>query len=110
MARQRRPLSQGPGLLIQLEPGSLELLDDPLGELVAGIVKGMFLKEPAKQVAAPGQGEADREHELGAARVMIHARRVLACSHAWCPDPQLAVKAAVPGAPSPHLRAGISST
>ena len=52
MGRQRRPLSQGPGLLIQLEPGSLELLDDPLGELVAGIVRGVFLKEPAEQVAA----------------------------------------------------------
>jgi hypothetical protein len=32
----------------------------------------MLSKEPTQQVSATRQGEADREHELGAERVVIH--------------------------------------
>jgi hypothetical protein len=64
MTSRGRAVAQCPALLVQLEPGSLELIDHSLGELLAGIVRGMLSKEPAEQVAAPGQGEVDREHAL----------------------------------------------
>jgi hypothetical protein len=72
MGPRGRALPQGPGLLVHLESRPLELLDDPLGEFAPGIVRDMFSKEPAEQVAAARQGKADREHELSAERVMIH--------------------------------------
>jgi len=46
--RRRWALPQGPCLLVDLEPGLLELLDDPLGELVAGIIRRVFSKGPAE--------------------------------------------------------------
>jgi len=46
MRRGRWSLAQCPAMLVQLEPRPLELLDDPLGKLVAGIVRGMFSKKP----------------------------------------------------------------
>jgi hypothetical protein len=48
-------------MLVQLESRSLEVLDHPLGELVAGIVRSMLSKQPTEQVAAARQGETDRE-------------------------------------------------
>jgi hypothetical protein len=72
MRRRRWALAQCPRLFVQLEPRSLELLDHPLGELAPGIIWGVFSKEPAEQVTAPRQGEADREHELSAEGVVIH--------------------------------------
>ena len=69
----RRALPQRSTLLIQLEPSPLEVLDHPLGELVAGIVWGMLSKQPAEQVAAPGKGEADRKHQVIAERPWMHA-------------------------------------
>jgi hypothetical protein len=38
--------------------------NDPLGELVAGIVRRVLLEDPTQQIAAPGDREADREGEL----------------------------------------------
>jgi len=77
MWRRGWALPQRSALLVQLQSRPLEVLDHPLGELVPGIVRGMLSKEPAGKVAAPGQGEADREHELSAERVMTHGTRVL---------------------------------
>jgi hypothetical protein len=48
MGRRWRALPQCPSLLVHLEPGSLELLHDPLGELAPGIIRGMFSKESAE--------------------------------------------------------------
>jgi hypothetical protein len=59
MGCRRRALPQDPALLVQLKSGLLEVLDDPLGELAPGIIRGVFAKEPAEQVAAARQGEAD---------------------------------------------------
>jgi hypothetical protein len=70
--RRRRALPQRPALFVQLEPRSLQVFDHTLGELVPGIIRGMFSKEPAEQGPAARQGEADREHELSAERVVIH--------------------------------------
>jgi hypothetical protein len=47
MGRRGWALTQYPRLLVHLEPRSLELLDDPLGELAAGIIRGVFSKESA---------------------------------------------------------------
>jgi hypothetical protein len=85
-------LPKHPGILVQLEPRSLELLDDALGELAPGIIRGVFSKEPAKQVAAARQGEADREHQLSAERAMIHAF-VLVLFRRWSAGCREAVKA-----------------
>jgi hypothetical protein len=54
------------------------LLDDALGELASGIIRGVFSKKPAKEFAAARQGEADREDELSAKGVAIH--RASLCS------------------------------
>jgi hypothetical protein len=40
----------------------------------------MFSTEPAEQVAAARQAEANREHELGTERVVIHDILFLFCS------------------------------
>jgi hypothetical protein len=56
----------------------LEVLHDPLGEHLPGIVRRVFLEDPAQQIAAPRDREADRECELVAERVVIHRR---ACSY-----------------------------
>jgi hypothetical protein len=58
--------------LQDFEPRPLEVLDHALGKLAAGIVGGVFSKEPPEQVAAARQGEANREYELGPERAMIH--------------------------------------
>jgi hypothetical protein len=56
VGRRRRALAQHPALLVQLKSRPLELLDHPLRKLAAGIVRGVFSKEPAEQVACAGQG------------------------------------------------------
>ena len=70
MVRRRRKLAENPRLLIQLEPRRLELLNDALGELMPGIIRGVFFKEPAEEIPAACQGQADRESKLGAERAM----------------------------------------
>jgi hypothetical protein len=52
MGPRGRALPQGPGLLVHLESRPLELLDDPFGEFVPGVIRSMLSKEPAQQVAA----------------------------------------------------------
>jgi hypothetical protein len=85
------------------EPGTP--FDNPIGELVRGIfVGGMFSKEPAKKVSAARQGEADREHEMGAERVLTHGRLLLFRSSEGRPGPQVAVKAG-PGHPFGRISA-----
>jgi hypothetical protein len=39
------------------------VLDHLFGKLAAGIIRGVFSKEPAEEVPVARQGEADREHE-----------------------------------------------
>jgi hypothetical protein len=77
--------------LVQLESGLLEVLDYSLGELAPGIIRRVFAKEPAEQLPAAGQGEANREHQLVAERSMIHGH-VLVLFEAWCLAPHDAVK------------------
>jgi hypothetical protein len=72
MKLPRWALPEYPGIVVQFESRSLELLDHTLGEFAPGIVRGVFAQEPAEQVPAPGQGEADREHELSAERPGVH--------------------------------------
>jgi len=80
MGPPRWALTQGPDLLVQLESRSLKVLDDPLGELVAGIVSGMLSKELAEEAAAARRGEADREHELHADQGLNLQVRQYRCS------------------------------
>jgi hypothetical protein len=50
-------------LVVNVIPGLLQVTDDPLGELVPGIVRRVFLQEAAQQPAAASESQADREHE-----------------------------------------------
>jgi hypothetical protein len=90
-------LPQHPGILVQLEPRSLELPDHALGKLAPGIIRRMFSQDPAEQLPAARQGEADREHELGAERAMIHRPCVLTLFRPGCLVRQEAVKAPTAG-------------
>jgi hypothetical protein len=58
-------------LFVDLETGSLKLLDHPLRELVAGVVGDVLLEQPAQQIAALADREADREHELIAEEIPL---------------------------------------
>ena len=51
---------------IDLVAGQLEVLYYPLGELLAGIISHVLLEQPAQEIAAPSDREADRGGELGA--------------------------------------------
>jgi hypothetical protein len=57
MGLERRAFPQRSGLLVQLEPRLLKVPDDPLGELVPGVVGRVLLQEPAQQAAAAGQAK-----------------------------------------------------
>jgi hypothetical protein len=48
---------------VDLETRLLQVLHDPLGEHLAGIVRRMLPDQPAQQVATPSDREADRECE-----------------------------------------------
>ena len=56
MGRQTRPLAQGPGLLIQQEPGSLQVLDGSLRQLTLCIVGRTLPQDPAEQITGARQG------------------------------------------------------
>jgi hypothetical protein len=60
-------------VFIDLEIGLLEVPHDPLRELLAGIVGSVLFQEPAEEIAAARQGEADRKHEVIAERPWMHA-------------------------------------
>jgi hypothetical protein len=51
----RRPHSQDPGQLIQLEPGSLQVLDHRLRQLTLCVVTRMLQRDPAEQITAARQ-------------------------------------------------------
>jgi hypothetical protein len=71
----RRTLSEHLALFVNLETGLLEVLDHPGSELLASIVRRVFLKDPAQQLPAARDREADREGELIAERAVIHQGR-----------------------------------
>ena len=79
VGRYRRPLPQGPCLVVQLEPRLLQVLDHVLRELALGIVRCMLLQEATQQLPAPAQGEADREHEVIAEGPGMHAGGLCSC-------------------------------
>jgi hypothetical protein len=64
-------------LFVELEARLLKVSDDPLGELPPGIVRHPLLYDSAQQVAAPRDGQADREDELVAEAAVIHRADVL---------------------------------
>jgi hypothetical protein len=70
---------------VNLETGLLQVLHDPLGELLAGIVRDVILEEPAQEIATAGDREADREGELGTERAVIHGGMFLFCSRQRSP-------------------------
>jgi hypothetical protein len=65
---------------VDLEPRLLQVLYHPRGELLARIIGNVLLEKPAQKIPAAGDGEADRERELGE-RGLIHRRQMfLFCS------------------------------
>jgi hypothetical protein len=54
------------------------VLYDAFGKMAAGIVGRVLLEDPAQQIAAAGDREADREHELVAEGSVIH-REICSC-------------------------------
>jgi hypothetical protein len=50
--------------LVDLEARQLQVINHPLGELLAGIIGHVLLEEPAQKIAAAGDRKADREGEL----------------------------------------------
>jgi hypothetical protein len=69
--RRRSPRHDLIGL-VDLEAREFQVLDDPFGERLARVVGDVLLEEAAQKVAAAGDGEADREHELCAEGAAIH--------------------------------------
>jgi hypothetical protein len=63
--------------LIDLETRPLQVLNHPRGELLTGIVRYVLFEQPAQEVAATGDREADREGELVAEGSVIHGGYVL---------------------------------
>jgi hypothetical protein len=55
--------------LIDLKARPLQVVDHPLGELLAGVIRHMLLQEAAQEIAALTDCEAERECELGTERV-----------------------------------------
>ena len=57
------------------------MLDHPLGELLASVVGNVILQEPAQEIAAAADREADREGELVTEGAVVHeAAMFLLCS------------------------------
>jgi hypothetical protein len=57
--RARRPLPHNLFAFVDLESRLLQVLHDPLGKHLPGIVRRVLLEEPAQEIAAPGHCEAD---------------------------------------------------
>ena len=93
MAARRRALPHDLIGFVDLEARELEMIDDPLGEHLPGIVGRVLLEEPAQEIAAPRDRKADREAELGAEGAVIHGRAFLFCSLQRSPRAGLVVKA-----------------
>jgi hypothetical protein len=77
VARARRALPHNLLAFVDFETRQLQVLHDPLGELLAGLIRCVFCQEPAQQAAAARDREADREGELVAKGAVIHRRSVL---------------------------------
>jgi hypothetical protein len=56
------------------------VLDHPLGELLACIIRHVLLEKPAQKTAAAGDCEADREGELVTEGAVIHGGVFWLCS------------------------------
>jgi hypothetical protein len=74
----RRSLPEHLVLFVDLEPRLLQVLYDPLGEHLAGIVRRVFRQEPSHQATTTRDREADRKSELIAKGAVIHVGDVLA--------------------------------
>jgi hypothetical protein len=69
----RRALPEHLALFVDLlKPDLLKVLHDPLGEHLAGIVRGVLGQEPAQQGTAARDRKADRECQLVAEGAVIH--------------------------------------
>jgi hypothetical protein len=66
--------------LVDLKAALLKVLDHPLGEHLVGIIGHVILQEPAQEIAAACDREADREDELVAEWAVIHRRRFVLVS------------------------------
>ena len=81
VARRRRALPHNLLAFVDLETGQLQVLDHPLGELLARVIGHVFLEQPAQEIAATADSEADREGELVAEGAVIHGDMFWLCSH-----------------------------
>jgi hypothetical protein len=72
VVRVWRALPEHLVLFVDLESRLFEMLDDPWGEHLPGIVRRVFCQEPSQQDAAAGDREADRERELVAEGAVVH--------------------------------------
>jgi hypothetical protein len=72
MPARRRSLPHNLVGLVDLEPREFQVLDDPLGDHLAGVVGGVLLEHTTQQVAATGDREPDRERELVPELSVIH--------------------------------------
>jgi hypothetical protein len=75
VVRARRALPHHLLGFVDLETRLLEVLDHPIGKHLARIVRRVFLEDPAQQLPAARDREADREGELVAERAVIHGGR-----------------------------------
>jgi len=78
VVRARRALPHNLLGLVDLEARLLQVLYDPLGEHLAGIVRCVFRQEPSHQATTARDREADRKSELIAKGAVIHVGDVLA--------------------------------
>ena len=70
----RRTLPDDLGLFVDLKAAELEVLDHTSGELVAGVIGHMLLRQSPQQVTVLPDGETDGEDEQVTKRVVIHGR------------------------------------
>ena len=80
VVRARRTLPHNLLGFVDFEARLLQVLYDPLGNLLAGIVRRVLLEQTPQQSAAAGDREADRECELVAEGAMIHGYMFWFCS------------------------------
>jgi hypothetical protein len=77
---------------VDLETRLLQVLHHLLGELLARVVGDVLPQEPAQEIAAAADGEADRERKLVAEGAVIHQSMFLICSHQRSPVGECVVK------------------
>jgi hypothetical protein len=80
MRARRRALPHSLLGFIDLKTRLLQVLYHPVGELLAGIIRDVFLQEPAQQIAAATDREADGEGKLVAEGAVIHGGVFSFCS------------------------------